>query len=1191
MKAAILGIFYRNMHLFKRYVLYNSLLLVGLSLFNLSLAQNAEQVVFGIYIIMFSNQFVPIFVHSMVDDRSNKFKTTFKVMGLQPLPYVIGQVLSFSVIAGVSMTLFTFFITCYVLRQDPLVFDSFFKALIPISILMAPLIATFSIVLSFLFSTAKSAKDLSLLFSVGLIGLSINSILNVRFLFLRWISPFYPPMRLFTLTLFGKFSPENYGLNDELIPILFQTGLYMLLGCYLEQVFPGGDDLGKHPFFFLKRKSAKERKVVEDLSLQDREMGETQTGLLEINGLTKKFGNFVALDSLSLSLSQGQTCCLLGPNGAGKSTFIGLLSGALRQDRGSVTFEGRDLKTQLQKGELTIGICPGYEFLYEPLSARAHLKTAALLKGLDSPDQRADQMIRFLRLGELANLPSAALSGGAKRKITLGMALIGGPKVLLLDEPTSSLDPISRHEVWSLLEAARATSPKLLCLLTTHHLEEAERLADEVAVLCSGKLQFKGSVPSMKETFGFAFRVDVFPSSTNSDPSSSALAPLDELFTHFVGESNMTRGVARLEARLPPARATETPTLLLRARQLTPEGFELVVNSNTLEQAYLALCDEVPGPAAEELNDLVDRLPRRAPPTSRIRIILLAKTKLAQLFADSLELVKLIVAYVMMACVGRFLLSIELPMKWEMIIDAKGRLWAVLGVQIFVEVFVTSWPALNVVHEKASQIKALIYVGGVTPLAYYISKMLADLCIVLPAYLGLFLVYDWSAPSELRPTLGVLFRIVFYWRLAFMCSSFLISSQFSDVRSAQKYFSLTYSAFAGCAGALAWAIGFTFPRGFSDLSLLGHFLTNSENLASNELLIALAFFSQATVFVGGLAVWESLDLSFNFRDLGEGSQKIETTSGGGDSLRAKKLAKRFGSLRAVDGVSFSLSEGGSFGLVGPNGAGKSTVFSLLVGALRKSGGSVSFGRVSRRPSLLKNPFEGVRVSACFQNNAMWEELTGEAHLNFFSEFWGTDKGLARQIARALDLEHHLSKPAGQLSSGNRRKLCTAGSLLAGPALLFFDEATTGVDLAARLRLRAFLQRLVALRHMAAVHTTHFLKDVELFCESVGVLQTGKFLCVQRVETLKAELGGISVSFVPISPNRPANLVSELTQIARLDSQRETPDGRIHLTLRQIQDPIEMFLRVSKLQSQGKIKAFLFNQLSVEDIYVQLVSKQ
>jgi ABC-2 type transport system ATP-binding protein len=220
--------------------------------------------------------------------------------------------------------------------------------------------------------------------------------------------------------------------------------------------------------------------------------------LLAAQGVARSYGRTIALAPTTLEIRAGDSLALIGPNGAGKSTLLSILAGALDATGGTVTVGSAD-----HRGSPKVGWVPQRPAHYARLSARENLELFARLERVEDPLSVADRLLRLVELpGD--DRPTAELSAGNQQRLNLAIALLAQPDVLLLDEPTSSLDPRQRRRFWEV--AARVHEGGGAVVFATQNLEELERFANRVAVLLEGRLVFDGTV----EEFGHAPQADVF---------------------------------------------------------------------------------------------------------------------------------------------------------------------------------------------------------------------------------------------------------------------------------------------------------------------------------------------------------------------------------------------------------------------------------------------------------------------------------------------------------------------------------------------------------------------------------------------------------------------------------------------------------------------------------------------------------
>ncbi|SNT49133.1 ATP-binding cassette domain-containing protein [Rhodococcoides kyotonense] len=224
--------------------------------------------------------------------------------------------------------------------------------------------------------------------------------------------------------------------------------------------------------------------------------------IVHVEGLTKSFGEVKALQGVDLTVRQGRILGLLGPNGAGKTTTINVLTTLVRPDGGTARVDGIDVLTDPGAVRSRIGLTGQFAALDDNLTARENLVLFGRLLKLGSgrARARADELLRQFALTDAADRRSGTFSGGMKRRLDLAASMVGSPKVLFLDEPTTGLDPRSRNALWDIVRELKASG--MTIVLTTQYLAEADELADEIVVIDHGKVIASGTSSELKARIG-----------------------------------------------------------------------------------------------------------------------------------------------------------------------------------------------------------------------------------------------------------------------------------------------------------------------------------------------------------------------------------------------------------------------------------------------------------------------------------------------------------------------------------------------------------------------------------------------------------------------------------------------------------------------------------------------------------------
>lgn len=223
--------------------------------------------------------------------------------------------------------------------------------------------------------------------------------------------------------------------------------------------------------------------------------------IVEVSGVTKRFGERVAVDELTLNVPRGVCFGLLGPNGAGKTTTLRMIYGVTLPTSGHVRVFGMDVSRNVRAVRRRLGVTLQQNVLIETLSPRANLAIFGRYHLMDGAGlaRRVEELIDFMELRSHADLPVAKLSGGYQRRLAVALSLMNRPELLILDEPTTGLDPAVRLALWSRVRDLRRDGATVL--LTTHYMDEAQRLCDTVAIMSAGDVVAQGAPEELIERY------------------------------------------------------------------------------------------------------------------------------------------------------------------------------------------------------------------------------------------------------------------------------------------------------------------------------------------------------------------------------------------------------------------------------------------------------------------------------------------------------------------------------------------------------------------------------------------------------------------------------------------------------------------------------------------------------------------
>ena len=324
---------------------------------------------------------------------------------------------------------------------------------------------------------------------------------------------------------------------------------------------------------------------------------EDVTNAIETHGLVKRFGKTTALAGVDLTARTGSVLGLLGPNGAGKTTAVRILATLLRPDGGSATVCGYDVVRDAHRVRQLIGLTGQYASVDEGLSGTNNLVMIGRLLGLSRSDSkaRAAELLERFELTDAAGRPAKTYSGGMRRRLDLAASLVGRPRVLYLDEPTTGLDPHSRNEVWGMIRGLVADGTTVL--LTTQYLDEADQLAHDIVVIDHGGVIATGTPDELKASTGRQV-LEVTPADRADIP---AVTELLELLVNATPSIAVESGEVSVQVE----RGTRLPDIIRAFDDRSIELAEFALRRASLDEVFLALTGhraeaETPAEAVED---------------------------------------------------------------------------------------------------------------------------------------------------------------------------------------------------------------------------------------------------------------------------------------------------------------------------------------------------------------------------------------------------------------------------------------------------------------------------------------------------------------------------------------------------------------------------------------------------------------
>uniref|UniRef100_A0A8B9KPA1 ATP-binding cassette, sub-family A (ABC1), member 3b n=1 Tax=Astyanax mexicanus TaxID=7994 RepID=A0A8B9KPA1_ASTMX len=823
-------------------------------------------------------------------------------------------------------------------------------------------------------------------------------------------------------------------------------------------------------------------------------------------------------------------------------------------------------------------------------------------------------MLTVLNLEDKRNAQSKTLSGGMKRKLSIGIALIGDSKVVMLDEPTSGMDPSARRATWDLLQGEKRGRT---ILLTTHFMDEADLLGDRIAIMAGGELQCCGSPLFLKNKYGAGYHMVIVKDALCN------VSEITRLVHMYVPNASLESSAGAELSYILPKESTSKFELLFAELEMNREelGIASYGASVTTMEEYVLYNALREGGAFNE--HCVVGASFRGQTSRFAEITAYFNNQGYHTPATALMLVDNAL-YRQLAGPNASIQTGNYPMPRNMSEAAQSQLsesktgFAVAINLMYGMASLASTFALLLVSERSVKSKHVQQVSGVYLSNFWFSALIWDLInFLLPCLLMLvvFRAFAVKAFVDQNHLVDVLFLLLLYgW--AVIPLMYLLSFLFSSAATAYTRLTI-FNIISGTASFLAVTIMSIPDLNLQHLSFIldkvfllfpnyclgmsfNQFYQNYETIS----FCTINFFTKdicqhLSEFIHYSCSVLSDSVSLSIINLKQKQKKhltkLHSYCRPPQHLMTRKNQTFIimhnvypGSMRAVDCLSLAVGKGECFGLLGFNGAGKTTTFKMLTGDERVTAGDAFIDGYSILRDIKKVQ---QRLGYCPQFDAVLDHMTGRETLSMYARLRGIPEkyvsSCVENVLRSLLLEPHADKLVRSYSGGNKRKLSAGMALIGGPPVIFLDEPSTGMDPVARRLLWDAVTR-TRESGKAIVITSHSMEECEALCTRLAVMVNGQFKCLGSPQHLKSKFGSgyTLLAKVHTEPDLEEMDIQLFKDFIERSVLKDEHQGMVHYHLTdKMLTWAQVFGTLEAAKEKYSIEDYCVSQISLEQVFL------
>uniref|UniRef100_A0A673I6D1 ATP-binding cassette sub-family A member 5-like n=1 Tax=Sinocyclocheilus rhinocerous TaxID=307959 RepID=A0A673I6D1_9TELE len=1203
--------------------------------------QKFPHALISIYLVLAFTPFVSFLIVNVAAEKEQRLKDTMGMMGLYDSAFwsVLSWGLLYAALVTTMSILMAVIATC-----TPLFSNSNFFVIFLLIFLYGISSIFFSFMLTPLFKKPKFASTVGSMLTVVFGCLSLFTVLMRDFpqsavWLLCLLSPSAFSIGIAQVVyleaqgdgaVFSSLGNGPHALYVPMVMLFLDCILYLLLAIYLDQVLPGEFGTRRSVLYFLQPSywSKRRKRYVEVSSVYEGEVNGTPVNDESVEAISPEFrGKEVircGLDSkkiingLTFDIYEGQITALLGHSGAGKSTLMNILCGICPPTEGTATIYGSPVAEIAEGAEMKqlVGICPQFNIIFDVLTVEEHLRIFAAIKGIlpSDIDSEVRKVLRDLDLEKIMDAQAKNLSGGQKRKLSVGIAILGDPKILLLDEPTAGMDPVSRHQVWSLLQSRRAGR---VTVLSTHYMDEADILADRKAVISQGQLKCVGSSLYLKTKCGVGYHLRM------SVTEGCEVENITSLVKQHVPKAQLSRQQeAELTFTLPFESIDTFPGLFVELDCRPDLGIiNYGVSMTTLEDVFLRLEAEAEVDQADysvfnqekledegDVSSMDDTDQRLLTFSDSRQDAVTGRALWRQQFSTVAWLHMLNLQRERKPFIYNYILAFNsttvhsLPMVVNVLSNALLRGFnGTEDKEVYICV-VTSYNdgflfyLIFFIIFNQLKCRSTLRISGLVPSAYWCGQAAIDVpfyYLILICMTSTLFAFHSTNLLTSHNTMSVALCLIGF-APAMVLFTYCISFMFVKVQSNRDFFSVV---------SMMVSLQETSPQPSNNLNNNNKTGFLWETWKYQVVLKREQISSQAKSKAQRNPeenMSEDEDVQVEKARVKEAltcqcceEKPVVVVSNLKKQYKGKREGFSLSKRRkvATKNISFCVRKGTVLGLLGPNGAGKSTIMHMLSGDTEPTAGQILMGDYGTDFQPVENPLE--HVGYCPQVNPLWPRITLQEHL----EIYAAIKGL-HHVVSALELKDHLYKQAKNLSAGLKRKLCFALSMLGNPQIVLLDEPSTGMDPKSKQRMWRAIRAAFKNKQRGALLTTHYMEEAEAVCDRVAIMVSGQLRCIGSIQHLKGKFGrGYSLEI---------NLREELTglqQVALLHKEilkifphaaRQDSFATLmvyKIPMEDVKSLAESFAQLENAKQNFNFEEYNFSQSTLEQVFMEFAKEQ